>query len=295
MAVLKQPIPRQIEAEIAEALRLNPSPMTARELYDSAGSVQDMQQMASLLNHMRTKGALELGPPRLPDEPGGMRGRPLQTYLLAAVAANPAARDIPSAPARNDSPACPDPVDLDDDSACQEPLDMAAPIPAAPISDGEMHQGKSADIVALAKMAGAEEDDGEACIAPDPTAAAYLIHDPEEDWDRAENSTNGDELHNAAPSVDPWLINVSAQVLGEPWPTAVSNQLRRALGRQESPTMDTDPVIRSINRMDEPRWQEGRMHAQRLRALAESAVCAAHPDVRTWLYDLSETIEDMAA
>jgi hypothetical protein len=59
--------------------------------------------------------------------------------------------------------------------------------------------------------------------------------------------------------------------------------------------MDTDPVIRSINRMDEPRWQEGRMHAQRLRALAESAVCAAHPDVRTWLYDLSETIEDMAA
>ena len=56
-----------------------------------------------------------------------------------------------------------------------------------------------------------------------------------------------------------------------------------------------DFVIRAIDRLGEPRWQEGTMHATRLRALAASPALRAGPDVTTWLVDLASIIEEMAA
>jgi hypothetical protein len=57
----------------------------------------------------------------------------------------------------------------------------------------------------------------------------------------------------------------------------------------------SDFVIRAIDRLGEPRWQEGTMHATRLRALAASPALRSAPDVNAWLVDLASIIEELAA
>jgi len=55
----------------------------------------------------------------------------------------------------------------------------------------------------------------------------------------------------------------------------------------------TDPVICAIDRLTEPHWVDGPMHAQRLHRLADAPLMAKQPDVRAWLTDLANIIEEL--
>jgi len=57
----------------------------------------------------------------------------------------------------------------------------------------------------------------------------------------------------------------------------------------------TDPVICAIDRLTEPHWVDGPMHAQLLHRLADAPLMAKQPDVRAWLTDLANIIEELSA
>lgn len=56
-----------------------------------------------------------------------------------------------------------------------------------------------------------------------------------------------------------------------------------------------DPIIQAIERLGEPRFLEGPMHADRLRALADCPPIANNGDIRAWLLDLAATLSELAA
>jgi hypothetical protein len=62
----------------------------------------------------------------------------------------------------------------------------------------------------------------------------------------------------------------------------------------DHPPTHTDPIIQAIDRLIEPRWIEGTMHVQRLRALADCEALTHHPDVSAWLRDLANIIQEMS-
>ena len=63
---------------------------------------------------------------------------------------------------------------------------------------------------------------------------------------------------------------------------------------RDHPPTRTDPIIQAIDRLIEPRWIEGAMHVQRLRALADCEALTHHPDVAAWLRDLANIIQEMS-
>jgi hypothetical protein len=63
---------------------------------------------------------------------------------------------------------------------------------------------------------------------------------------------------------------------------------------RDHPPTHTDPIIQAIDRLIEPRWIEGTMHVQRLRALADCEALTHHPDVSAWLRDLANIIQEMS-
>lgn len=83
---------------------------------------------------------------------------------------------------------------------------------------------------------------------------------------------------------DPLEIGQSEQHAGDEFERAV----------YVAPVGSGDPIIAAIERLAEPRWQEGLMHASRLRALAASACVAPHSDIAAWLGDLASAIEEMS-
>lgn len=56
-----------------------------------------------------------------------------------------------------------------------------------------------------------------------------------------------------------------------------------------------DPILAAIDRLPEPRWVDGPMHAQRLRWLACSSHIRREPDIEAWLNDLAGIIEGMSS
>lgn len=102
-----------------------------------------------------------------------------------------------------------------------------------------------------------------------------MIH---EDLDHAAASHNGDELHV-----------IHAHI---PCETAANFA--------DLAAKHTDPIIRALAQMDirEPRFQEGQMHVDRLRALAshldEGKPVLPQMDLVSWLLDLAATLEEMA-
>ncbi len=65
----------------------------------------------------------------------------------------------------------------------------------------------------------------------------------------------------------------------------------RAMTQTDAERLAADPILRAIERLEEPHIVDAARHAMLLRALADSPILQREHDVREWLHDLAEILD----